>query len=202
MKTSVSTKVTSMVTSAKSKIQSLKTSAATAWAGMKTNAASTFESIKSAITTKLQSAKDKVTSIVQAIKNKFPFKLGKIISFRVPSISLNTSTRKVLGKTITYPSGFSVSWHRRNYDVPMEYKRKTVVASPGRLDGYGDGAGSEIVYGKRKLLRDVAYVAKELGNRQVTVNVYARDDQSAREIAMQVRNILVNDEQNHRMAWA
>ena len=98
MKTSVSTKVTSMVTSAKSKIQSLKTSAATAWAGMKTNAASTFESIKSAITTKLQSAKDKVTSIVQAIKNKFPFKLGKIISFRVPSISLNTSTRKVLGK--------------------------------------------------------------------------------------------------------
>ena len=202
MKTSVSTKVTSMVTSAKSKIQSLKSSAATAWAGMKTNAASTFESIKSAITTKLQSAKDKVTSIVQAIKNKFPFKLGKIISFRVPSISLNTGTRKVLGKTITYPSGFSVSWHRRNYDVPMEYKRKTVVASPGRLDGYGDGAGSEIVYGKRKLLRDVAYVAKELGNRQVTVNVYARDDQSAREIAMQVRNILVNDEQNHRMAWA
>ena len=125
MKTSVSTKVTSMVTSAKSKIQSLKTSAATAWAGMKTNAASTFESIKSAITTKLQSAKDKVTSIVQAIKNKFPFKLGKIISFRVPSISLNTSTRKVLGKTITYPSGFSVSWHRRNYDVPMESRWNT-----------------------------------------------------------------------------
>ena len=202
MKTSVSTKVTSMVTSAKSKIQSLKSSAATAWAGMKTNAASTFESIKSSITTKLQSAKDKVTSIVQAIKNKFPFKLGKIISFRVPSISLNTSSRKVLGKTITYPSGFSVSWHRRNYDMPMEYKRKTVVASPGRLDGYGDGPGSEIVYGKRKLLRDVAAVSNELGNRQTTINVYARDDQSAREIAQQVRNILVNDEQNHRMAWA
>lgn len=202
MKTAVSTKVTSMVTSAKSKIQSLKSSAASAWAGMKSSASSTFESIKSAITSKLQAAKDKVANIVQAIKNKFPFKLGKIINFSIPSISLQTSSRKVLGKTITYPSGFSVNWHRRNYDVPMEFKRRTVVASPGRLDGYGDGPGSEIVYGKRKLLRDVAAVSKELGNRQTTINVYARDDQSAREIAMQVRNILVNDEQNHRMAWA
>lgn len=202
MKTAVSTKVTNMVTSAKSKITSLKSSASSAWTSMKSSASSTFEGIKTAITSKLQAAKDKVTGNINAIKNKFPFKLGKIINFRVPSISLNTSSRKVLGKTITYPSGFSVSWHRRNYDMPMEYKRKTVVARPGRLDGYGDGPGSEIVYGKRKLLRDVAAVSNELGNRQTTINVYARDDQSAREIAMQVRNILVNDEQNHRMAWA
>jgi len=202
MKSAVTSKVTSMTTSAKTKIQSLKTSAATAWAGMKTGAASSFESIKSTITSKMQSAKDKVTGTVDKIKRKFPFKLGKIISFKTPTISLTTSSKKVLGKTITYPSGFNVNWHRRNYDVPMEFKRRTVVASPGRLDGYGDGPGSEIVYGKRKLVRDVASVAKELGNKQYVFNIYASEGQNAREIAMEVKKIIVDEEQNHRVAWA
>ena len=84
----------------------------------------------------------------------------------------------------------------------MEFKRRTVVASPGRLDGYGDGPGSEIVYGKRKLVRDVASVAKELGNKQYVFNIYASEGQNAREIAMEVKRIIVDEEQNHRVAWA
>ena len=202
IKTSVSTKVTSMATSAQAKWNAMKTSASAAWSGIQTSAASTFESVKSTITGKLQAAKDKVTNIIQSIKSKFPFKLGRIINFSVPKISLSTSSRKVLGKTITYPSGFNVSWHRRNYDVPMEFKRRTVVAKQGRLDGYGDGPGSEIVYGKRKLLRDVAAVSNELGTRNTTINVYARDDQSAREIAVEVRQEIIRVENNNRMAWA
>lgn len=202
MRLSVTSRVSSMVTTASARITALRTSAATAWSGMLANASATFESIRSAITSKLESAKSKVTSIISSIKSKFPFNIGKIINFKTPHISLNTGSKTVLGKTITYPTGFSVSWYRRAYDTPIEFTRRMIIPTMGGFKGFGDGPGSEIVYGKRKLLRDVAWVARELGYRQTVINVYARDGQSAREIAMQVRNILVTDEQNHRMAWA
>ena len=186
-----------------SKFESMRSAAVSKFNSIKSAATSVFTAIATTIGNKLNAAKEKVSSIIQAIKSKFPFKVGKIINFKTPHISLNTSSKKVLGKTITYPTGFSVSWYKKAYDTPIEFTRRTVLPTADGLKGFGDGRGSEVVYGRNKLARDVASIIGERSDsRPINIYVYGRDGQSAREIAREVKKELINETNNHRMAWA
>ena len=90
----------------------------------------------------INSMKEKVQAVVNKIKGMFPFKLGKIINFKVPSIDLKTSTKTVLGKSITYPSGFGISWHARG----GIYTNPTLLTdAAGNVHGVGDGGAEAIV---------------------------------------------------------
>ena len=80
------------------------------FAGLVAKVKSIWKNVKNAISEPLQKAKDKVIEIVNKIKSKFPFNIGKIIKLKKPSIKLLTGSKTVLGKTITYPKGFDVSW--------------------------------------------------------------------------------------------
>ena len=99
-----------------------------------------FDKIRSGITAKLDAAKAKVKGFVDKIKSFFPFKIGKIINLKTPSITLKTGSKTVLGKTITYPTGFNVTWHARGavFDQP------TILPTVNGLQGVGE-AGREIV---------------------------------------------------------
>lgn len=185
------------------KFESMRSAAASKFESIRSAASSKFESIKSTITSKIEAAKDKVKGVIDKIKGFFPFKVGKIINFKTPHISLNTGSKTVLGKTITYPTGFSVSWYKKAYDTPVEFTRSMIVPTMNGLKGFGDGRGSEVVYGRRKLAQDVAAI---IGSRAfsapVNINVYARDGQSAVQIAKEVKTILINEVNNQRVAWA
>ena len=146
----------------------------------------TFNSIKEKITAPITKAKNKVQEIVKKIKGFFPFNLGKIIKLKTPSISLSTGSKKVLGKTITYPKGFSVSWHAKAMETPYMFSNPT-------LFGAGE-AGDEMLYGRKALMRDIAEATGNNGNTyNVTLN--ATSDESpeqyaqrfARELRRQVR---------------
>ena len=202
IKTAVSTKITTAATSVKTKIQSMQASASAAWTNMKASAASTFDGIKSAISSKMSAAKDKVTSIVSAIRKKFPFNVGNIIKFKKPSFKLLTGSKTVLGKTITYPKGFDVTWNRRAYDVPLEFTRPTVLPTAAGLQGFGDGPGSEVVYGRRKLARDVASIVGDQGNFSPTINVYADKNMDIIALANEVGRVIVRLEDQKKGAWA
>lgn len=90
----------------------------------------------------INNMRDKVKAIIDKIKSFFPLKLGKIINFTVPKISLKTSTKEILGKSITYPSGFDVSWHARG----GIFTEPTVLQSiNGGLHGFGDAGPEAIV---------------------------------------------------------
>lgn len=110
-----------------------------------------FNKIKSAITSPINSARDTVKKAVNKIKGFFPFNVGKIINLRTPSISLSTGSKTVLGKTITYPSGFHVSWHDKAMNNPYLFSNAT-------LFGAGE-SGDEVLYGRAALMRDIAEAA-------------------------------------------
>jgi hypothetical protein len=115
---------------------------------IKSTASRIWSGIKTAITKPIESAKNTVKGIVNKIKGFFPFKIGKIVSLRTPSISLLTGSKSVLGKTITYPRGFHVSWNKKAMQDPYLFSNAT-------LFGAGE-AGDEVLYGRNSLMNDIA----------------------------------------------
>ena len=81
------------------------------FAGLVAKVRGIWNGVKEAISAPLTKAKDKVLGIINKIKGKFPFNIGHIIKLKKPSLKLLTGSKKVLGKTITYPKGFDISWN-------------------------------------------------------------------------------------------
>lgn len=132
----------------------------------------TFESIKSAISDKIEAAKEKVSDVIETIKGFFPFSIGKLFSFSVPSISIGSKSASVGGKTATAPDfGVSFIKYAKAMDTPYEFIRPTV------FDVAGDGGGSEILYGKSNLMRDMKEAVKGNGGTiNINLNYDASDD--------------------------
>lgn len=121
------------------------------WSGI----TSKFESIRSATVSKFNAVKSAIIDPLVAAKNKVGELIGNIKSFfsnlvlkipkpsmpSMPSFSLKTSSKTILGKTITYPSGIGVSWNAKGgiFDSPT-----IIGAYGGKLQGVGE-AGPEAV---------------------------------------------------------
>jgi len=145
------------------------------FAGLAGKVQSNFNKIKEKITNPIQKAKDKLKGIIDKIKGFFPFNVGKIINFSVPSISLKTSSKTILGKTFTFPSGFSVSWHRKAMENPYMFSNPT-------LFGAGE-AGDEMLYGRKALMRDIAEATSGNGGTTYNIGDITLDVSSLEDIA-------------------
>lgn len=148
IKNAITKVVTAVKNTVKTNFNTLKTNVVSIFNAVKSKASSIWNGIKNAITKPIETAKNKVKGIVNKIKGFFPFKLGKIVSFRTPSISLLTGSKSVLGKTITYPKGFHVSWNKKAMQDPYLFSNAT-------LFGAGE-AGDEVLYGRNSLMNDIA----------------------------------------------
>lgn len=126
----------------------LRSSVTSIFNGIKSVAVSVWNGIKSAITSPIQTAINIVKTAINKIKDFFPLRIGKIINFKIPTISLETGSKTVLGKTITYPKGFNVSWHKQG----AIFTRPTLLTgADGSIHGVGDVSGGEAVLPIEKL---------------------------------------------------
>ena len=83
---------------------------------MKTKVKERFDAIKDFIWKPIEKAKNKVSEIIDKIKGFFAnlkLKLPKISLPKMPTISLETKTKTILGKEIKYPSGFGIAWNAK-----------------------------------------------------------------------------------------
>ena len=109
---------------------------------LRNNVATTAASIRDKFVQPIETAKEKISGIVNKIKGFFPLNLGKLINFSIPTIRLTKDSVTVLGKTITYPTGFDVSWHAKGgiFTGPT-----LLQAANGSIHGVGEAGPEAIV---------------------------------------------------------
>ena len=128
-----------------------------------------------------------VSDAIDKVKGMFDFEL-KFPHFDLPHLSV---TWEDLGP-ISIPH-VSVDWYAKAYANPYLFSTPTVVGNRG----FGDGAGSEIVYGHENLMTDITNAVKRGGDRvfSPTINVYTQEGQSNEEIAQYVMDKLTREYQ-------
>nr|BDD47231.1 hypothetical protein 5 [Bacillaceae bacterium] len=97
------------------KFNELKSKMSTTASNIKTTVSEKFNAAKKAIIDPIESAKKKVGDLVEGIKGfftKLKLKIPKPTLPKMPKFSLSTGTKTVFGKTITYPNGINVNWHK------------------------------------------------------------------------------------------
>lgn len=148
----------------------------------KTKVTTTFNSIKDAIVTPIQNAINKIKSIISTIKGWFPINIGKIFSnLKLPHFKLEG---KFSLKDMTVPK-LSVDW----------YKTGGIFDSPSVI-GVGE-AGPEAVVPLDKLWDKLD---KLQGETNIVINVNGANA-DPREIANEVKRVLIREVNGRRLAW-
>ena len=157
-------------------ILTVKSTLSSAWQGIKSTASGAWNGIKSAITKPLDNAKSTIKGIIDKIKGMFPISIGKWLK-NLPKITLETTTKTVLGKTITIPTGFK--WHAKAMEQPYMFQGAT-------LFGAGE-AGDEILYGREKLLMDIREAVGGIGGYTQNITINSPQALNPSEVARQTR---------------
>lgn len=180
----------------KTNFNTLKTSVSNVWNGIKNTASKVWNGIKDAITKPIETAKKTVQNIIKKIKGFFPLSIGKFMkNIKLPHFSLSWGS-KDFGKlgSIKYPKGFKVNWYKKAMEEPYMFNNAT-------LFGAGE-AGSEILYGRSNLMRDIANAVASSSMSGVVVNVYGSDNMSVNELAEAVERRLITMQNRRTQAWA
>ena len=162
-----------------------------------------FSSIKSGISEKMSAARDAVSAAISRIKELFKFQWSlpkiKLPHFKVSgSFSLNPPS---------VPS-ISIDWYKKAMNDGMILNSPTIFGQKGHTLLAGGEAGSEAIVGTKSLMgmiKDAVSsastgVVNHLGG--VNINVYAREGQDARSIALDVADILNNQVLREGSVWA
>ncbi|PEW88908.1 DUF2207 domain-containing protein [Bacillus cereus] len=130
--------------SAKEKFESLYNSAREKFDAVKNAAQEKFEAAKRFIMDPIRDAVDGVKGFIDKIKGFFDglkLKIPKPEMPPLPHFSLQTSTKNVLGKDITFPSGLNIDWRAKG----GIFTKPTIFGmNGGNLQGAGE-AGDEAV---------------------------------------------------------
>ena len=181
----------------KAKAAAFKAAVIAQFNALKTGITTTFNNIKTAITTPFNTAINTVRGIVSKIKGFFPIKLGKLVSFLLPRISIGSIAKKI-GEKLTHAPSFSVGgWTRyaKAANNPYMFTRPTGII-------VGDAAQDEIVYGRNSLMKDIANAMASVGGGGMTVNVYGSDNMSVTELANAVEQRIITMQKRRTQAWA
>ena len=149
----------------------------------KAKVTATFNAIKTAIITPIQNAIDKVKSIIDKIKSWFPIKIGKIFdNIKLPHFKL---TGKFDLKTLSVPK-LSIDW----------YKTGGIFDSPSVI-GVGE-AGAEAVVPLDKFWDKLDNMST--GETNIVINING-SNKDPREIAEEVKRVLIMETNQRRLAW-
>jgi phage-related tail protein len=139
------------------KIQSIKTDLQEKWAQIKSDAIQKITDMKNDAIQKFVDLKDGIKKKIDEIKGFFTnlvLKIPKPELPSLPSFSLKTATKTILGKDITYPTGFDIDWNAIAMNTPKLFTSPTVMQTPYGMLGAGE-AGHEIMYGHANLMNDI-----------------------------------------------
>lgn len=149
----------------------------------KTQVTTTFNNIKNAIVTPIQNAINKVKAIIDKIKGWFPIKVGKILSgIKLPHFKL---TGKFSLKDMTVPK-LSIDW----------YKTGGIFDSP-QVIGVGE-SGAEAVVPLDKFWDKLDKM--QGGETNIVINING-SNKDPREIAEEVKRVLIRETNQRRLAW-
>ena len=166
----------------KAKAIAFKDNVVATFNNFKTQVMTTFNNIKNAIVTPIQNAIDKVKSIIDKIKSWFPIKIGKIFeNIKLPHFKL---TGKFSLKDMTVPK-LSIDW----------YKTGGIFDSPSVI-GVGE-AGAEAVVPLDKFWDKLEHLQ---GETNIVINVNGAN-KDPREIAEEVKRVLIMETNQRRLAW-
>lgn len=156
------------------------------FSGVVSKVTGVFNDIKSAITGPIDNAKTKISELVNKVKSAFPFNIGKIFNLKLPHISVSGGKAPYgIGGLGSLPK-FSIKW----YDKGGIFDSPTVIGVGEKRPEFV-GALDDL----RKIVRE------ESGAQGVTINVYASENQSVKEIAKEVERRLIAEQQRRRQAW-
>lgn len=166
----------------KAKAIAFKNKVVSTFNDFKAKVTSTFNSIRDAIVKPIQTAIDKVKAIVQKIKSFFPIKVGNIFGhIKLPHF-------KLTGKLSINPPSIpklSIDW----------YKTGGIFDSPS-LIGVGE-AGAEAVVPLDKFWDKLDNLH---GETNIVINING-SNKDPREIAEEVKRVLIRETNNRRLAW-
>ena len=157
LKEDVSAKWEEMKQAIADKIQSIKTDLQEKWSQIKSDAIQKITDMKNDAIQKFVDLKDGIKKKIEEIKGFFTnlkLKIPKPELPSLPSFSLKTASRTILGKEITYPVGFDIDWNAIAMNTPKLFTSPTVMQTPYGMLGAGE-AGHEIMYGYNNLMRDI-----------------------------------------------
>ncbi|PHD39254.1 DUF2207 domain-containing protein [Bacillus toyonensis] len=147
--------VTETYNQAKQKFTDLYNSAKEKFDSVKNAAQEKFDAAKRNIIDPIKEAVGKVEEFIGKIKGFFSdlkLKIPKPEMPPMPHFSLETSTKNVLGKDITYPSGIGVKWNAKG----GIFTRPTIFGmNGGQLQGAGEAGREAVLPLNKKTLGDI-----------------------------------------------
>ena len=146
----------------------------------------------------INAMKDKVKGVLDKIKNFFPVNLGKILHFSLPKISVSGGSAPWgIGGKGTKPS-FSVSWS--SHALGGIISKRLLMTEGNTVHEFGE-AGSEAILPLNPFWKKMDEIANNVqgGN---TINIYINgSDKDPRQIAEEVKRVLVRETNNRRLVW-
>lgn len=170
-------------------VETIKNKVTGAWDAVKTKTVSVFNAVKSAIITPIQNAVDFIKNAIDKIKGFFSGLRIELPHIKLPHFSLQGEFSLMPPRVPT----IGIDW----------YKTGGIFNSPTVYPiGIGE-AGPEAVVPLDTLWRKLDRIAdsKVSGERNITFNIYPTEGMSAREIAEEVRRILIEDERDRGLAY-
>ncbi|MED0904196.1 DUF2207 domain-containing protein [Bacillus nitratireducens] len=141
--------------SAKEKFESLYNAAREKFEAVKNAAKEKFEAAKNFIMDPIRDAVEGVKGFIDKIKGFFDnlkLKIPKPEMPKMPHFSLQTSTKNVLGKDITFPSGLDVQWRAKG----GIFTKPTIFGmNGGNLQGAGEAGKEAVLPLNKKTLGDI-----------------------------------------------
>ena len=200
MKQNIQDKIQQIKQDMQDKWNQIKQDAVDKVVGMKNDIVNKVVELKSKITEKLNDIKDKfkekfddikdkVKGVIEDIKGFFEglkLKIPKPELPKLPHFSITTSTKTIMGKDITYPTGFDVDWYAKAMSTPYMFARPTVMQTPYGMIGAGE-AGNEIMYGHDNLMRDIT-AASAANNSVLAAAVYDAVVAGMEDVRIQIGN--------------
>lgn len=150
-----------------------------------------FSSIKDAITQPFESAYEWVKGVVDKLKNIFNFSWS-LPKIKLPHFKVTPAGWKFGDLLKGSIPRLSIEWYKKAYDEPYLFDKPTVV----NARGFGDGNGSEFVYGRDNLMRDIQ---EAVGLPNVTFNIYQRAGEDSMALARRIEQDLIRLERDRKV---
>ena len=195
--------VISAYNSAKEKFNDMYNTAREKFDSVKNVAQKKFDAAKRFIIAPIKDAVEKVKGFIDKIKGFFSdlkLKIPKPEMPKMPHFSLETSTKNILGKDITYPSGIGVQWRAKG----GIFTRPTIFGmSNGQLQGAGEAGNEAVLPLNKKTLGAIGEgIAATMSTEPTVIHIYnpsVRDDRDIDRMVGKIDDALAQKVRNSKI---